>query len=115
MRTNCSRPWICRAASTGGRRSSRVASANGSRSRVRLANHPRLLLADEPTGSLDSRSVTRVLDLMGRLRDREEVTVVVVTHDDHVAAAADRIIHMEDGRVADADSDDAPETTQIAR
>ena len=52
---------------------------------------------------------------MGRLRDREEVTVVVVTHDDHVAAAADRIIHMEDGRVADADSGDVPETTQIAR
>ena len=93
--------------------------SGGERQRVAiaraLANHPRLLLADEPTGSLDSRSVTRVLDLMGRLRDREEVTVVVVTHDDHVAAAADRIIHMEDGRVADADSNDAPERTQIAR
>ena len=74
VHANCPRPSICRAASTGGRRSSRAASTNGWRSRRALANHPRLLLADEPTGSLDSRSVTRVLDLMGRLRDREEMT-----------------------------------------
>ena len=92
--------------------------SGGERQRVAiaraLANRPRLLLADEPTGSLDSRSVTRVLDLMGRLRDREQVTVVVVTHDDHVATAADRTIHMEDGRIAGAGSEDTPETTKIA-
>ncbi len=92
--------------------------SGGERQRVAiaraLANRPRLLLADEPTGSLDSRSVARVLDLMGRLRDREQVTVVVVTHDEHVAAAADRIIHMEDGRV-DTASAKSPTATRATR
>jgi putative ABC transport system ATP-binding protein len=68
-----------------------------------LANNPRLLLADEPTGSLDTHAVRNVLDLFGRLRDREHVTIVVVTHDLTVAAAADRVIHLRDGRVAGED------------
>ncbi len=80
--------------------------SGGERQRVAiaraLANEPRLLLADEPTGSLDSHSVARVLDLLGHLRERSAVTIVVVTHDAHVAAAADRVIALEDGRVAGA-------------
>jgi len=79
--------------------------SGGERQRVAiaraLANRPSLLLADEPTGSLDSHAVDLVLRVMSQLRDEEAVTVVVVTHDDHVAAAADRIIAMGDGRVLD--------------
>ena len=79
--------------------------SGGERQRVAiaraLANRPALLLADEPTGSLDSRSVDLVLGLMESLRSEEDVTIVVVTHDDHVARAADRIIHMDDGKVVD--------------
>lgn len=79
--------------------------SGGERQRVAiaraLANRPGLLLADEPTGSLDSRSVDLVLELMEHLRSEEDVTIVVVTHDDHVANAADRIIHMDDGKVVD--------------
>jgi len=81
--------------------------SGGERQRVAiaraLANRPGLLLADEPTGSLDSRSVDLVLELLEQLRTEEDVTVVVVTHDDHVADAADRVIQMDDGRVVDAE------------
>ena len=77
--------------------------SGGERQRVALAralaNHPRLLLADEPTGSLDTHAVHRVLELLARLHEREQLTIVVVTHDPTVAAAADRLIQLEDGRV----------------
>ena len=69
-----------------------------------LANDPAVLYADEPTGSLDSHSVSVVLALFQRIREERGVTVVMVTHDEAVAASADRIIHMLDGRIADADS-----------
>lgn len=79
--------------------------SGGERQRVAiaraLANRPGLLLADEPTGSLDSHAVELVLRLMEELRSEEQVTVVVVTHDNHVAASADRIVQMEDGRIVD--------------
>ncbi len=79
--------------------------SGGERQRVALAralaNRPGLLLADEPTGSLDSTSKRLVLELLERLRSEEQVTVVVVTHDDEVAAAADRVIHLFDGRVVE--------------
>jgi len=79
--------------------------SGGERQRVALAralaNRPKVLLADEPTGSLDSASVRRVLQLLEELRDEQHVTLVVVTHDDTVAAAADRVINLLDGRVVD--------------
>ncbi len=65
-----------------------------------LANEPRLLLADEPTGSLDADSVQRVLDLLSELHRRRDLTIILVTHDPVVAAAAERRIHIERGRVA---------------
>ncbi|MBN9494844.1 ABC transporter ATP-binding protein [bacterium] len=69
-----------------------------------LVNEPSILLADEPTGSLDSVATQIVLDLFGRLRTGRKLTLIMVTHDAEVARAADRIIHMRDGRiVADAD------------
>jgi putative ABC transport system ATP-binding protein len=77
--------------------------SGGERQRVAiaraLANEPPLLLADEPTGSLDSASVDRVLALFRQLRADRGVTIVLVTHDAAVAAAADRIVRMADGRM----------------
>lgn len=78
--------------------------SGGERQRVAiaraLANEPELLLADEPTGSLDERSVDRILELFAELRrSRPELTTVVVTHDDRVARTAHRMIRMRDGRI----------------
>ena len=67
-----------------------------------LANEPALLLADEPTGNLDSRAQREVLDLLGRLRRDRSLTLVVVTHAAEVAAAADREIKLRDGKVVEA-------------
>jgi putative ABC transport system ATP-binding protein len=63
-----------------------------------LANEPTLLLADEPTGSLDSAGGAEVLGLFRRLHEGGQ-TIVMVTHDDDVAATADRIVLMRDGRI----------------
>jgi putative ABC transport system ATP-binding protein len=65
-----------------------------------LANEPTLLLADEPTGSLDSEGGAEVLGLFRRLHEGGQ-TIVMVTHDDQVAASAGRIVRMRDGRVDD--------------
>jgi putative ABC transport system ATP-binding protein len=77
--------------------------SGGERQRVAiaraLANDPRVLLADEPTGSLDSHAVTQVLDLFRRIRTERQITIVLVTHDHAVAAVADRLVHLRDGRV----------------
>jgi putative ABC transport system ATP-binding protein len=86
--------------------------SGGERQRVAiaraLANEPSLLLADEPTGSLDSTSATHVLDLLQQLRAQRDITIVMVTHDPIVAAAADRIVHMQDGRITLEASGGAP-------
>ena len=64
-----------------------------------LANEPRLLLADEPTGALDSRTSERVLDLLFRLRDQLGMTLLVVSYDRSVGERADRTVTLADGRV----------------
>jgi putative ABC transport system ATP-binding protein len=64
-----------------------------------LANRPRLLLADEPTGALDSQSAARALDLLAAIRDRHGMTVLVVSHDPAVAERADRVVRLVDGHV----------------
>jgi putative ABC transport system ATP-binding protein len=80
--------------------------SGGERQRVAiaraLANDPPVLLADEPTGSLDSAAVDVVLALFQRLRRERGTTIVMVTHDEVVATAADRVVHMVDGRVVSA-------------
>ena len=80
--------------------------SGGERQRVAiaraLANQPRLLLADEPTGALDSATGTRVLDLLKRLRDGYGMTVLMVTNDELAAAAADRRLALRDGVIRDA-------------
>jgi putative ABC transport system ATP-binding protein len=64
-----------------------------------LANDPRLLLADEPTGALDSVAGKRALDLLAALRERRGMTVIVVSHDAAVSDVADRVVQIVDGRV----------------
>jgi ABC-type lipoprotein export system ATPase subunit len=64
-----------------------------------LANNPILLLADEPTGNLDSANQVAILELLARLRQERELTMVVVTHSAEVARAADREIRLRDGQV----------------
>ena len=66
-----------------------------------MANEPSIVLADEPTGNLDSEAVERLLDLLDRIRRERGVTILLVTHDSHVAAAADRIVTMRDGHIVD--------------
>jgi putative ABC transport system ATP-binding protein len=64
-----------------------------------LANRPLLLLADEPTGNLDSKTGLAVLDLLCHLVKAQGLTLIMVTHDPEVAARADRILHLRDGRI----------------
>ena len=61
-----------------------------------LVNDPLLILADEPTGNLDSKTGVDVLDMITRLNEAGK-TIVLVTHDDHVAKRAHRVLHMQDG------------------
>jgi ABC-type lipoprotein export system ATPase subunit len=64
-----------------------------------LVNRPRVVLADEPTGNLDSRSGEEVFTLMREIARETGVTFLMVTHDERLAAAADRILRIEDGRM----------------
>jgi putative ABC transport system ATP-binding protein len=73
-----------------------------------LANEPTLVLADEPTGALDSEGGHEVLELFRRLHDGGQ-TILLVTHDDDVAAAAERIVQMKDGKVIAGGEADARE------
>jgi putative ABC transport system ATP-binding protein len=78
--------------------------SGGERQRVALAralaNEPRLLLADEPTGALDSETAAQVLALVRRIQAERGTTVLLVTNDDAAASAADRRIRMRDGWLA---------------
>ncbi|MFF4792632.1 ABC transporter ATP-binding protein [Streptomyces sp. NPDC001276] len=78
--------------------------SGGEQQRVALAralvNHPPLLLADEPAGSLDSKGTREVMRLLSRFHQRGQ-TIVLVTHDARLASAADRVISFFDGRIAD--------------
>ncbi len=64
-----------------------------------LANDPLLLLADEPTGNLDSKSADTVFDLFAQLHRERGMTIVLITHSEDLGVRADRIIRMEDGRL----------------
>jgi ABC-type lipoprotein export system ATPase subunit len=88
--------------------------SGGERQRVAiarsLANSPSVLLADEPTGNLDSENAYLILELITRLHHEQNMTLVLVTHDMGIAQRASRIIHMKDGRiVADRDSSNTRE------
>jgi putative ABC transport system ATP-binding protein len=65
-----------------------------------LVNHPKIILADEPTGNLDRETGTHVLELMQRICRQRGVTVLMVTHDEKAAAFAQRVIRIEKGQLA---------------
>jgi ABC-type lipoprotein export system ATPase subunit len=81
--------------------------SGGQQQRVAIAraliNHPSLLLADEPTGNLDSRTSEEVLEMIQQLNQKEGITIIMVTHDAKVAQHAGRRIHIHDGVIVDGD------------
>ncbi|MCX6694971.1 MAG: ABC transporter ATP-binding protein [Candidatus Altiarchaeota archaeon] len=66
-----------------------------------LANDPQVILADEPTGNLDSKSGEEVMKLLTKLHEEEDKTVVMVTHDANLSKYADRIVRLKDGKVVE--------------
>ena len=78
--------------------------SGGQQQRVAIAraliHYPMLLLADEPTGNLDRANADNVVELLLGLRNELRQTLVIVTHDDRIAARADRVYHMEDGKLS---------------
>ncbi len=64
-----------------------------------LANNPEILLADEPTGNLDSENTARIMDVLKKLHTERGMTLVIVTHENEIAEAAPRHIRMRDGRI----------------
>ena len=79
--------------------------SGGERQRVAIAralvNHPSIILADEPTGSLDSKTQNVILDLLKDIHKKENVTLIIVTHSPDVANMADRVITVLDGEIKD--------------
>jgi putative ABC transport system ATP-binding protein len=77
--------------------------SGGERQRVAIAralvNHPSIILADEPTGALDSRMGDIILNLLKEIHRKENVTVILVTHENYVAENADRVINVRDGKI----------------
>ena len=91
--------------------------SGGERQRVAIAraliNRPKVLLADEPTGNLDARTGGTILETLARLRQDLGLSVVMVTHDRAVAARADRVVTLVDGRLA-TDRVETPETVAFS-
>jgi len=64
-----------------------------------LVNRPAILLADEPTGNLDSRTAVEIMDILQRLNEEEGLTVVLVTHENDIAQYAERTLEFRDGKL----------------
>jgi putative ABC transport system ATP-binding protein len=64
-----------------------------------LANNPEILLADEPTGNLDSVNTSKIMDILKGIQERRGMTLIIVTHEDEIANSAPRHIRMRDGRI----------------
>jgi putative ABC transport system ATP-binding protein len=81
--------------------------SGGQKQRVAIAralmSHPKIVLADEPTAALDSKSGREVVEIMQRLAKEQGTTILMVTHDNRILDVADRIVHLEDGCLAQND------------
>ena len=79
--------------------------SGGEQQRVAIAralmNEPEIILADEPTGNLDSNTEAGIIDLLRKLHQERNLTLLVATHDEIVAAATQRVEHLVDGRLTD--------------
>lgn len=64
-----------------------------------LINRPALLLADEPTGNLDSKTGTGILKIFEKIREKNQTTILMVTHDEHIASLSDRTIRIREGKI----------------
>jgi len=86
--------------------------SGGQKQRVAIAralyNKPKILLCDEPTGNLDSKTGDDVIELFKELNRADGITLLVITHEERVSKATDRCIHLEDGRVVSQNTSDAP-------
>jgi putative ABC transport system ATP-binding protein len=93
--------------------------SGGQKQRVAIAralvSRPKIILADEPTAALDSKSGREVVELMQRLAKEQGCTILMVTHDNRILDVADRIIHMEDGLLTNNEAPQpAPEPSHVA-
>jgi len=81
--------------------------SGGEQQRVAIAralmNEPEIILADEPTGNLDTGTEAEIIELLAQLHRERELTLLVATHDEVVAEAAQRVVRLKDGRIAKAD------------
>lgn len=81
--------------------------SGGERQRVAiaraLANNPKFLLMDEPTGNIDSKTAKDILQLVKRLNEEKGVTIIMITHDEHLAKQANRTVKMLDGKIVEED------------
>ena len=85
--------------------------SGGQKQRVAIARalitRPQIILADEPTGALDSKTSVEVMQLLKRLNEEEKMTIIVVTHESGVANEADKIIHIKDGIIGEIEENKA--------
>ena len=65
-----------------------------------LVNNPEIIIADEPTGNLDSKRSAEIIDILKKLNTHLKITLIVITHDPTIANKADRILNMHDGRIS---------------
>jgi len=86
--------------------------SGGQKQRVAIAralfNKPKILLCDEPTGNLDSKTGDDVIELFKQLNREDGITLLVITHEERVSSATDRCIHIEDGHIVSENSREAP-------
>jgi putative ABC transport system ATP-binding protein len=96
-------PWLERVGLAGRLNHTPDRLSGGERQRVAIARalvgEPRLILADEPTGSLDTQRGGEILALLSRIARQQQVAVLLVTHDPQAAAVADRVCTLRDGRI----------------